>query len=148
MRFVSVHSVGVGMVAAAAIVMSACTTAMDATGIPHAGNQLDGSYVPTAEEKASDCTNLRNNVQLRIRAMKGHALSAVPLENQVPGTVAGVLSRMAGGASGGNQAIARYDAEYARAVALNSLLTSKKCDTVDLAAELKDEQQMIRAARR
>lgn len=121
---------------------------MDAGGIAHDGIQPDGSYVPTREEAAADCNQLKGAIAIRVNNMRPLAQAAVHEEQSAAGTVVGVLGRAFGSKSGGNASVARFDQERARAERLNALLAEKRCEKVDLESQLAAELRMIEGARR
>jgi hypothetical protein len=97
---------------------------MDADDVYHMSNQ----------EKATDCRHLRGSImvtisRLRQRAAEGGTSSLAVGSNKAATTVFG-------GSSRGLDRDAEYKRDRARIEAYNQHLASKKCATVDIAAEL------------
>ncbi len=133
--------------AAPTILLMGCSTLVDVAGLPHTGAQIDGTYVPTDAEKSLDCMQLKAQVTHQIDRTK-EISSAVPDDKKRgPKTVASLFAQIAGTSSRGVKTIAEYDKARMRARTLNEVMRSKRCQTVDIDAELRETDLIVAAAR-
>jgi hypothetical protein len=94
----------------------------------------DGAYVMSNQEKATDCRRLRGSIMVTISRLKSRPGGAGTSPLAVGANKA--ATTVFGGSSRGLDGDAEYKRDRARIEAYNRHLASKKCPTVDIAAEL------------
>jgi hypothetical protein len=97
---------------------------MDANGVYHMSNQ----------ERATDCRHLRGSMLVTISRMRHRATE--PGSSPFAVGANSVASSVFGGSTRGLDGDAEHRRDRARIEAYNRHLASKKCPTVDIAAEL------------
>lgn len=119
-----------------ALTLGACSTMQDFAGLEHAGPQPDGSYVLTAEEKATGCRLLTERAN-KLAASLATLPDAVTAEqNTTPNTVKGVLWRTFGSPGDGLRSADQLQQNYGQVVAINETLVEKGCPPVDIEGPL------------
>lgn len=132
---------------ASTLMMMGCSTLIDVAGVPHAGAQLDGSYVPTSTEAGLDCGQLKGQVTTQIDRAKEISNAVADDVRRGPKTVVALFKQIAGTSSRGVKTIGEYDNARSRAKTLNELMRSKRCQTVDIDEQLSESDLIIAAAR-
>jgi hypothetical protein len=95
----------------------------------------DGAYVMSNQEKATDCRRLRGSIMVTISRLRSRAAGASGSSSLAVGANKAATT-VFGGSTRGLDADAEYKRDRARIEAYNRHLASKKCATVDIAAEL------------
>lgn len=119
----SVRAFVLGLMAA----LAGCSTMQDFVGIPRAGHQKDGTYVPTAEDEKLACRQIRERLDILSRRLKTLPEEAALEQESRPSTVGSALGRMFGGPGAGLRATEQYQRATAESDALNALLVKKQC---------------------
>jgi hypothetical protein len=94
----------------------------------------DGVYVMSNQEKATDCKRLKGSIMVTISRLRNRAGGASTSSLAVGTNKA--ATTVFGGSSRGLDSDAEYKRDRARIEAYNRHLASKKCATVNIAAEL------------
>lgn len=94
----------------------------------------DDVYYMSNQEKATDCKHLRGSIMVTISRMRHHGSEADTSALAVGSNK--VATTVYGGSSRGLDREAEYRRDRARIEAYNRHLASKKCPTVNIAAEL------------
>ncbi len=113
-----------------------CTTVSDFAGLPHAGHQPGGSYVPLASEQQLNCRGLSDQVELGLKDMQNARANMKTEREALPSTLVSAYGRMFGGADGGLKNATQYRESEARVRALNQQLAAKGCHFVDVDARI------------
>jgi hypothetical protein len=94
----------------------------------------DGVYQMSNQEKATDCKHLRGSIVVTISRMRNRASEGSTSSLAIGANKA--ATSVFGGSSRGLDRDAEYQRDRARIEAYNRHLASKKCPTVNIAAEL------------
>jgi hypothetical protein len=94
----------------------------------------EGGYHMSSQEKATDCKHLRGYILVTINRMKNREREVATSPFAVGAN--SVASSVFGGSSKGLDRDAEHRRDRARIESYNRHLASKKCPTVDIAAEL------------
>jgi hypothetical protein len=91
----------------------------------------DGSYVPTAEERAYTCRRLTGVMQLKIQQVRDSEA------NPPGGLLASMTSKSTPRHTAAGDPSVAYSDDRARLIALNNLMVEKNCGRFDLDVALK-----------
>ncbi len=141
----------------AALVLAGCTTVGETIGTiapaaklndPAGAAKLPAApvdYKLTADEELLDCPKLTGQMRVRIATMRGdYAGQSGTFTSQ---TIQSVAAPVFGGAVRGSNPIKELQLDRARLEALNKRLVEKRCNPLDLDAELRGETPSLAAGK-
>src|SRR5688572_3263922 len=92
-----------GLALTLVLMLGACSTLQDFAGIPRAGHQKDGTYIPTEEDQSLACRQIRERIDALSRQIKYLPQQAAFEQQSQPSTVGSALGRMFGQPGAGLQ---------------------------------------------